>query len=640
MGISIFNNDSVVFLNGVVNVKFSGIKYFIFLILILSVSFRVSAVELEDFSENKSLYISDIVFLGNNILTEKELIVLSGLDKKTGIFVRDLRIGIDKLKKSGYFASVSFMIYEGVNGYKLEISLKENPPLASLKVVDSRFLDLTVFQKKLIQRKVGTDMVYSQVQLQNAIDDFNIYNQNIGIFLYAISFKEVTRDEILKSGGVFLYDQDELKKSGIHIIIYIKNVPKIIVGNVYMKGVSISYDKILSYIQLKRGMQLSSDSDLYFSYKRMKRLGFFEKVYFKLVPLEDIIYGIEIVTDEVTISEITSSLTAPQNIGVIMTAEYYNIAVAGSLQRLRLGAGWEILPSAPVFVAEYTHPYFFEGLFFDTMFTKSDTADTMEDSTNLKLHSVYEGKITTGMNLFSNLFSYLYHKETYEIVDIVDENYKIIKQNKQTKELEHSSGVLVIFDDVDDNFFISQGYKFSGYYEATWKNPLSYKTGCSGEVYVPVPFFNLIAALNSRSNFLIADKKDTTSTLKTDDRMRTSVQEVENSSETTQIKMTTYSSAELRFPFPTSISVLQDLSFVIFGEAGGAWSGYNNMSLQQAKFGFGIGLRMSPRKHYSSFLFQFPAGLYLGYRISDTKVKTTLVSHRDNTYYISLGASF
>jgi hypothetical protein len=608
--------------------------------VIISASFRVSAVELEDFSENKSLYVSEITYTGNNIFTEKELRNLSDLDPKTGIFVKEIRSGIDKLKKSGYFSSVSFMLSEGPNGFILEISLKENPPLASLKVVDSRMLDLTVFQKKLKQRKIGTDMVYSREQLQNAIDDFNIYNQNIGIFLYSVSFKEVTREEIVKSGGIFLYDQDELKKSGIHVIVYIKNVPKVVIGNVYMKGVSVSYDKVLSYIQLKRGMMLSSDADLFFSYKRMKRLGFFEKVYFKLIPLDDVIYAIEIDAVEVTLSEVTSSLTAPQNIGVIMTAEYYDIALFGSLQRIRFGAGWELQPSAPVFTAEYTHPYFFKGLFFDTMFTKSDSADTIKDSSNLRLHSAYEGKMTTGMNLFSNFFSYLYHKETYEIVDTVDETYKELKESRQNKSLEHSSGVLLIFDDVDDNFFISQGYKISGYYESAWKNPLSYKTGCSGEVYVPVPFFNLIAAVNTRSNFLIADKNDKTSTLKTDDRMRTSVQEVESSSDSTQIKMTTYSSAELRFPFPSGINVLEDLSFVIFGEAGGAWSGYDSMSLQQTRFGFGIGLRMSPRKHYSSFLFQFPAGLYLGYRISDTKVKTTLVSHRDNTYYISLGASF
>lgn len=620
--------------------KFPGIKNCIFLILILSASFRVSAVELEDFSENKSLYITEVVFIGNNIFTEKELLSLSNFDSKSGIFVKDIRVGIEKLKKSGYFSSVNFMLSEGPSGFKIEVSLKENPPLASLKVVDSRLLDLTVFQKKLKQRKIGTDMVYSQIQLQNAIDDFNIYNQNNGIFLYSISFREVTREEIVKSGGVFLYDQDELKKSGIHIILYIKNVPKFVVGNVYMKGVSVSYDRILSYIKLQRGKQISSDSDLYFSYKRMKRLGFFEKVYFKMIPLEDIVYAIEIVTDEVTLSEITSSLTAPQNIGVIMTAEYYNIAVGGSLQRIRFGAGWEILPSKPVLVAEYTHPYFFEGLFFDTMFTKSDTADTMTSSSNLRLHSVYEAKFTTGMNIVSNFFSYLYHKETYEIADTVDDAYKIVQDNQRTKDLEHSSGVLFIFDDVDDNFFITQGYKLTGYYEAAWKNPLSYKTGYSGEIYVPVPFFNLIVAVNSRSNFLIADKKDTTSTLKTDDRMRTSVQEVENSTDMTQIKVTTYSTAELRFPIPPVISFLEDFSFVIFGEAGGAWSEYTMVSLQQTRFGFGVGLRMSPRKHYSSFLFQFPAGLYVGYRISDNRVKTTLVSHRDNTYYISLGASF
>jgi hypothetical protein len=615
------------------------VKGICLLMILAGSSISVYSIDLEEFSENKKLYVFDVSFVGNNILSEKELFELSGYDRETGLFVKEIKSGIDKLKKSGYFSAVNFMLTQGEKGYKLEVTLKENPPLASLKVLDSKMLDLTVFRKKLKENNVITDMVFSQVMLQKAIDSFNIYNQNYGIFMYIITFKAVNREEIIKSGGVFLYDPDELKKSGVHVIVQIRDIPKMVVGTIGMKGVSISYDKILGFIKLKQGMPLSSDKDLFFCYKRMKKLGFYEKVYFRIIPQEDIIYGIEIVTDEITLSEITSSLTAPQNIGVIMTAEYYDISVAKTLQRLRFGAGWEIQPGAPVFVAEYTHPYFFEGLFVDVMFSKYDNASPILESTDMKLRNIYEGKFTTGINVAGNFFSYLYHKETYSIQQTVDNKFEKIEEYPRTKEVEHSSGIMLVYDDVDDNFFITQGYKLVGDYETMWRKKLAYKTGVSGEIYIPVPFFNMIAAVNSRSNFLIIDKSDTTTTLQTDDRMRTSVQ-VLSKIGVEQIRMTTYSSGELRFPLPQGYAYLEDMSFVLFGEAGGAWSEYNAISLQQTKYGFGIGLRLSPRKHYSSFLFQFPAGLYIGYRVGDTRVKPTLVSHRDKLYYISLSAGF
>jgi outer membrane protein assembly factor BamA len=198
---------------------------------------------------------------------------------------------------------------------------------------------------------------------------------------------------------------------------------------------------------------------------------------------------------------------------------------------------------------------------------------------------------------------------------------------------------MAVYDNVDDNFFITQGYKIVGRCDAYWKDPIAYKVQLSGEAYVPISPVNIIMAFTNRSNFLFTSSSDTSTTLTLDPRMRSNVQEIYDIGNQ-QIKFTTYFSPELRFPMPDINETLRAISFIIFFEAGGAWSDYQKSRLDQTGYGFGCGFRLSPRKYYSTYLFQFPAGLYIGYRIGDNKVRPSLISHRDDLYYINLSASF
>jgi hypothetical protein len=197
---------------------------------------------------------------------------------------------------------------------------------------------------------------------------------------------------------------------------------------------------------------------------------------------------------------------------------------------------------------------------------------------------------------------------------------------------------MLLYDNLDDNFFIRQGVKAFLEYEVFWQELMAQKLGFSGEIYLPIPTFGIIAAFAHRSYSLFTDSGDKTTSLNLDKRMRTNVQALENIAQQ-QIKLTTYTSMDLRFPLPAEL--VENLAFIVFAEAGGAWGDLNAISLAQTLYGFGIGFRLSPRKHYSSFLFQFPAGIYLGYRVGDNKPKVAgPISHRDKLYYINLTASF
>jgi len=604
------------------------------------------AVELDDFSENKKIYIHDVMVVGNKLLSEKEIFDISGLDRRTGFYISDISKGIQNLIRCGFFSEVSYTLNPVESGFSFELRVKENPPLASLKIVESKMLDLTVFKEKLLDNSVTTDMVFSPAMLEKSIEEFNIYNQNFGIFMYLITYRVVTSEEIIKEGGRFLYEPNELEKNGVHVLVYIREIPRMVIGEIKMTDISISYDQVLNFLMLKQGMPISSDKELFFRYKRLKKLGFYENIYFKLVQQDDTVYKLVIQGKEISLSEISTTLTAPSNIGLITSAEYYNVAVMKTLQRFRMSAGWELMVGAPIFVLEYTHPYFWYGLFVDTTFSKTDQVDTIKDQSYQKLTNNYDAKLTVGYNIWENLFAYSFHNERYAIANTVDSNYDLLKGDnpvtntpyEKSKKLYHSSGIMLLYDSLDDNFFITQGYKLMGEYETYWKSPLAYKAQASAELYIPVPFFNLIVAVNNRTNFLFTSPKDLVTTLTLDSRMRTNVQEIQTVSNQ-QIKLTTYSSAEMRFPMP-DWGDLKNLSFVVFTEGGGAWADYQLVSLAETRFGGGIGFRLSPRKHYSSFLFQFPAGLYLGYRIGDSKVKPTLISHRDQMYYINLTASF
>lgn len=621
--------------------KLNWLLVFLFLISFNAQSF---SKDIYDFSENKKIYLERIRLMGNQKITDEEIFEIIKLKGKKGFFIYEIEEGIGNLISSGFFEESSYHLEEikdQSDTYELRITVKENPPLASLKVIDDKMLDLSVFKEKIRKNKILIMKSFSRNALEKAIDEFNIYNQSYGTFLYTVSFKEIKKEEIKQEGGTILFEANELERDGVHVLIYIREIPRLQLKRIRMMNTTVSYDEIMSFLKLKQNMWIENDENLFFRYKRLKRLGFYDTIYFKLIPdnPKELSYTLIIITQEVPMFAFTTTLTAPANIGLITAVEYYNISLFNSLSRFRVGAGWELNLSSPTFVLEYTEPYLWSGVFLDATFLKSDTLDIIKDQSNRKLTNNYDLKLTLGLNLFSNVFGYVFHKERYSIASTVNQDNERLGVYDKVKTVFHSSGFFFIYDSLNDNFFISQGVKISLEYETYWKQNMAHKVGIAGEIYVPVPIFNLISAASSRSYILFTDKKDKETSLSLDAKMRTNVQEITDINNQ-QIKFTNFSSIELRFPLPEIKKIVKDLSFIIFAEAGGAWADYSLLKIEEVKYGFGIGFRLSPRQHYSSFLFQFPAGLYLGYRTGDSKTKTTLTSHRDDFYYINLTASF
>ncbi|MGL4368846.1 MAG: hypothetical protein ACRCUT_04135, partial [Spirochaetota bacterium] len=208
-------------------------------ILLFSASLRADAAELGDFSDNKRLYIRNVAIEGNILMSEKEIFEISGFDDKTGFYVSEISKGIQSLVRCGYFSEVSYILDPVEKGYTLALHVKENPPLASLKIIESKMLDLSILKDKFRKNNVTTDMVFSPAMLEKAIEEFNIYNQSYGIFLYTISYRVVTKEEIKKEGGRFLYGEDELDKNGVHVIVYIREIPRLVIGEIRMKDITI-----------------------------------------------------------------------------------------------------------------------------------------------------------------------------------------------------------------------------------------------------------------------------------------------------------------------------------------------------------------------------------------------------------------
>ncbi len=616
-------------------------KKFSLILIIIFFPILIQAMYVQDFSRNHKIFISDIVFNGNKIMKKKQLIDIMELGLNESFFIYEVEGGLAKLLSSGFYSNMEYKIKSEKKNYTIYITLEENEVLASIKVIDSKFLNLSVFKEQITKNKIKIGNVFSKVALEKAIDDFNIFNQAYGTFLYQVEYRLISKQEIEEANGKFLFSPSEMKAEGIHVIIYIREIPRIFIKEIKMKGTTVAYDEIMHFLKLKEKMWIYKDSELFFRFKRLRRLGFYDSIYFKLIkePHQKFIYKLHIKTKQLDTSEVTTTLTAPPNIGLITSVEFYDISLFNTLQRFRAGAGWELNLSEPTFLLEYTHPYFWKGIFFDATFSKTDDLDTFESTSNSKLTSNYNIKLTVGANIFGNFFAYLFQNESYLISKTVDDNYEKIANTDEEKNFQHSTGILLLFDNLNDNFFITQGYKLFLEYEVFWKSNIAHKLGVNGEVYIPIPVFNLIAAVNNRSYILFTGSSDTETTLALDKRMRTNVQEITDINNQA-IHLTTYTSIELRFPMKWLRKVTKDLSFVVFAEAGGAWANYDSFTMVEVNYGFGLGFRLSPRKHYSSFLFQFPAGLYLGYRAGDKKATPTLISHRDNLYYINLTASF
>lgn len=613
---------------------------FLFFTLLFFHSFSHS-LALYDFSKNQKIFLKEIKVEGLQNMTFEEFLKVAQIKPDSYFFIFELEKTILSLISSGFFLDISYNISLLQEGYQISFQLEENLPLASLKVIDGKMLDLSLLQVKLEEEGIVTGKVFSSLQLEKALDQFMMHNQSYGVFLYTLSFKEISKKEIEEVGGEFLFTKEEKEKDGVHALIHIHNLSQITITDIKMVDTTIYFDEVLNYIQLSKGVVIQEDNDLFFRYKRLKRLGFYESVFFKILPDLNNPGGHKIIiqTKQIETNPITTTLVAPPNIGIVTVLEYYNISLFNSLQRLKISGGWQLSLGSPIFSIEYTHPYFWKGLFFSANLSKNDSIDLIKDSGNQKLTQDYDFKLTTGANLYGNLFAYFFHKETYFISETVDEKYKSLSDYEKTKGFRHSSGLVFLYDNLDDSFFINQGFRISIDNELFWKKNLAYKAGFNGELYLPIPVMESVIAFVNKTEILVTHKEDKDTSLSLNPRMRTNVQEIFNINNQ-QIKFTLYGSAEIRFALTQIENLIKDLSFVVFIEAGGAWEDYSFISLKNTLYGFGLGLRLSPRKHYSDFLFQFPAGVYIGYRIGEDKVKPSLISHRDSLYYIHLTASF
>lgn len=248
------------------------LNYILFLILFPGSLFSISLYE---FSENQKIYIKEIILNGLSLMNREEVITIMKIDKEQNVFVYDIQNAFNNLSKSGFLKNVNYTIESNQEGYNIILTLEENSPLESIKVLDNKLLDLTILKKKLKDNNIEIGKAFSSVALEQAIDDFNIFNQNFGIFLYDVTYKIITKDDIEKIGGKFLFDQEEITKKGIHIIVYIKEIPRVFIKDIKFTNTTISYLEILNVIKLKKDTIIDKDNDLFFMYKRLRRLGFF-----------------------------------------------------------------------------------------------------------------------------------------------------------------------------------------------------------------------------------------------------------------------------------------------------------------------------------------------------------------------------
>ena len=105
----------------------------------------------------------------------------------------------------------------------------------------------------------------------------------------------------------------------------------------------------------------------------------------------------------------------------------------------------------------------------------------------------------------------------------------------------------------------------------------------------------------------------------------------------TRIGMTAYACMEFRWRF------LDQFALFFYGESAGAWERINDFAMRDLHFGIGLGLRIAPRQHYYAHIFKYPWSFSFGYNISSRgkdDISYTIVSSRDEYYYINLQASF
>ena len=592
---------------------------------------QLSAVVLEDFSDNHRVRLSDIRLKGNGRLRHESFSAITGLRAPGTMLVLDIKNGISKLHASGVLANPEFLAVslepdEVPDSFTLVVRLDENKLIGSVEFRDQAFMNLEVFKGLLEGRRVSRGEVYSPVFVQAALDDFSQHYQQQGQFFFQAE-----------------HSVQDGEEETLSLVIHIASIKSIHVKQIRMKGsTSVNLQSLIRhYFAFNEGDVVENQTVFADTFNILSRLGYFSDVLFRFIEVEENSYIVQVEVEQLVLSRLHFFNEAPVNIGLTVHMEYYNIAAFNQLDRFVANIGYEVKTENLIWNLRYTRPKIFRDFFFDAAFDRLTEITPSAAQGNGDIYDLMVARNNLGFTLG---YDFTRHFSAYILFGIsyIQKSHVFYEQETMAPIKEsidsfwqYNTQLLLGFNNLNDNFNPGRGVKLYGSYTPIFSaDGMSHRFDVRAEAYYS-NFRKLTFGVYSRFSYLITDDPLSTG-LSAFRNIRLSVMQSSTEGISTAAW---YFVHDIRYSLG---SLLDGLFAVGFLEIGGMWPDIENITHTNLDYGAGIGLRYSPNEYSGAFFLDFPAGLYAGIRISQPEAGTefTLMTHRDDYYYINLTVSF
>lgn len=568
--------------------------------------------------------VSRVTVHGNNILPDEKILKMVPFPVPGNPKMIQVLFLEQQLINSGYFAKVTVRLERDKNGYAsvIKVQVVENRRISNIYYKGNYAADITVLEKLLMNNGLKAGLIFNSIRMKDALQSFRDYLQKNGRFFFQISGRRIT---------------DRYGNESVEITLV--KLDKIFIREIRLSGNRHVMDKaILNELLFQPGQTVTDERILAVSLWKLRKLGIFKYVYFDIAPFGNDEVVLTVQMTEIQSEEINTSISLNSKNRFNFDIDYFDYSVGERLGRISCGIIMNFVNESLDFIAMYSLPRLKRDYFFNIKLEKS-TATAPYISGWEQYIERYSVDITLGRRLsrFFSVHGILNGIRTRIFYAASDRDDSDLPEALQGDDifLNQTGKVMFMLDMLDDNFFPTKGIRTY----LTWTTSLINENRNFHQLDYKLEFYwpllnRITFSFYGHASMLFTD--DLLLTLPLEENRRTTAQDY-TAMGLQQKKMNLYGIIEFRWRF------LEEYSIGAFGEAAAAWLQPEDFDIFDLGYGIGLSFRMAPREHYSAHIIKYPWSVNIGFNISDRHDKKPLISmlsSRDEYYYINLQASF
>lgn len=604
-----------------------------FLVLLLSIadlmadnSFETQYFKYNDLYQDyyQVINIVNCEISGNDRLTKQKIQKMLPFTVPGKVKLIEILMLENVLLKSGYFEKVAVSLESSSNGLSRTMRIKvwENKILWSIYYRGDYAADLKPLATYLKKNKIKKGKIFNRNNIFNAIQLYKEKLQRSGNFFFYITYH-------------YLIDAQQR----LILVINLKKYDDIFVRKLKLSGNKHVTDKaVLNELTFRAGQTVANEKVLAISLWKLRKLGIFKYVFFDITPAGGNEVIVTVKMTEIQSEEINTSISLNSKNRFDFEIDFFDYSVGDKLGRVSCGAVMNFYNETIDLVAMYSLPKLERNYFFNVRFEKDTVNSTYSDKWDQFIEK-FNIDITFGRRLsrFLSLHGILNGSRTkiFYATPNGDNSGLPLQLSEDEVFWDQTARFMIMIDTLNDNFFPTRGIRTF----LTWTTSLFNENKNFHQLDYKLEFYwpllnKITFNFYGHSSFLFT--KDTLQTLNLEENRKTTAQDYAAIG-LTQKKMNLYGIIEFRWRF------LKKYAIGAFGEASGAWDSLRNFDIFELAYGIGISFRMAPREHYSAHIIKYPWSINIGFNISDQNDKkpvVSMVSSRDEYYYINLQAAF